>query len=168
MIVSLIVAHGKKREIGIGNRLPWKLSGDLKLFKKNTLGKPVVMGRKTFDSIGKALPNRINIVITRNLEFRSSEDILVFNDSQSVMDWARENEVEELMIIGGSALFESFYSYADRLYLTLVDQQFPNADVFFPEYDMSDWSLKESFFHPQDEKNECAWTFNLLEKSRPS
>ncbi|MFA6238526.1 MAG: dihydrofolate reductase [Bacteriovorax sp.] len=148
MIVSMVVATGPKGEIGFENKLLWHISEDLKNFKKITTGKMVVMGRKTFESIGKALPNRTNIVITRDEKFKA-EGVIVVHDPMMVFDLALETEEElgiedmELMIIGGGEIFKFFMPYTQKIYLSEVPYAGP-ADAFFPNLIMNDWKVEKS------------------------
>ncbi len=131
MKISLIVAMAEDRAIGRDNQLLWHISDDLKRFKKITLGHPIIMGRKTFESIGKVLPGRQNIIITRNDEY-DIEGGTVCHDSQSVLQCCASEQ--EIFIIGGAQIYEMFLPLADRIYLTRVHQKYPDADVFFPEF----------------------------------
>lgn len=163
MIVSIVIGHGKNREIGVNNELPWKLSGDLKNFKKYTLGKPIAMGRKTFESIGRPLPGRENIVLTRDRNF-AAEGVTVKNSIKELFDYCEAKDVPELAIIGGEKILEQVMDRVDVMYLTEVDGVFPNADAFFPEYSKADWEVVESFSHPKDEKNDHPWMFKVLKR----
>lgn len=129
-MISLIVAHDKNRVIGYENQMPWHLPGDLKYFKETTMGKPMIMGRKTFESIGKPLPGRRNIVITRNKDY-AQEGIEVATSFEEALKLA--GEVEEVMIIGGAQIFQMALPIADRLYITHIDYEF-KGDTYFPEY----------------------------------
>ncbi|WP_417453029.1 dihydrofolate reductase [Kiloniella sp.] len=150
--ISLIVAHGKNRAIGKDNVMPWHIPGDLKFFKAQTLGKPVVMGRKTFQSIGRPLPGRLNIVITRDGNF-AAEGVCLSKSLEEALDLARE-EVKrqgggELMIIGGAQIYSQAIDLADRLYITEVDLE-PEADAFFPETKAQEWSESSREIHAPD------------------
>lgn len=134
MRVSMVVAIGPKREIGYQNKLLWHLPEDLKNFKKITTGKAIVMGRKTFESIGKALPNRKNIVLTRDESFQP-EGVTVIHDPMMAFDIALDyddSDESELMVIGGEDIFKLYLPFSQRLYLSEVDYTGP-ADTFFPE-----------------------------------
>ncbi len=135
MIISLIAAIGRDRVIGKGNTLPWKLSADLKRFKQITSGKPVIMGRKTFESIGKPLPNRINIIITRDEKYKA-EGCVVAHSAEEALEDAHGNN--EAMIIGGSQIFKEFMAKANKMYLTFIDADF-EGDAYFPEYNKNEW-----------------------------
>ncbi|WP_419901214.1 dihydrofolate reductase [Kiloniella sp.] len=143
--ISLIVAHGKNHAIGKDNVMPWHIPGDLKFFKAQTLGKPVIMGRKTFQSIGRPLPGRLNIVITRDENF-AADGISICNSLETALDLARDEvsrkDGGELMVIGGAQIYEQSIEFANRLYITEVDLE-PEADAFFPKTNSDEWS--ESF-----------------------
>jgi len=139
MIISLIAAVGRKNVIGKDNALPWKLSADLKRFRKITSGKPVIMGRKTFESIGKPLPNRKNIIITRDINYKA-EGCIVVHTVEEALNAAKGSI--EVMIIGGQQIFQEFLPKANMMYLTFIDDDF-EGDAYFPEFDMKEW--KETF-----------------------
>lgn len=130
-MISLIVAHDKKHVIGYENKMPWHLPGDLKYFKEMTMGKPVIMGRKTFESIGRPLPGRRNIIITRN-EAYTAEGIEVVGSLEAALKMAKD--APEIMVIGGAQIFEQVMPIADKLYITLINHEF-NGDTYFPQYD---------------------------------
>ncbi|MGN7477403.1 type 3 dihydrofolate reductase [Solibacillus silvestris] len=129
-MISLIVAHDENRVIGYENGMPWHLPGDLQYFKEMTMGKPIIMGRKTFESIGRPLPGRRNIVITRNEHYEAAE-IEVVGSLQEALALAKD--AEEIMIIGGAQIFEQAMALADRLYITHIHNSF-NGDTYFPIY----------------------------------
>lgn len=135
MTVSMIVAKGRNNEIGKNNDLLWHISEDLKFFKATTMGKSIIMGRKTFQSLPKALPGRKNIVISRNPDFDAPGAVVVTNAKDAV----KESETEEVFIIGGGSIYNEFFPIADKLYITEVDYEDKEADVFFPEVDLSRW-----------------------------
>lgn len=131
-ISVIAVISQEKRALGVNNGLLWKIEGDLPRFKALTTGHPVIMGRKTFESIGRPLPNRTNIVITRNTDFKI-EGASVVSSIEEALTLAKQSEQEEIFIIGGGEIYKQSLHLVDRLYLTLVDDE-PEADVFFPEY----------------------------------
>ncbi|MFJ8262652.1 dihydrofolate reductase [Rummeliibacillus sp. NPDC094406] len=134
-MISLIVAHDINRVMGINNALPWHLPGDLAYFKKTTMGKPMIMGRKTFESIGKALPGRTNIVITRDPDYKGDGIVVVHSFEEAIEVAKKENK--EIMIIGGEQIFRLALPIADRLYVTKIQHSY-QGDTYFPEYD-SEW-----------------------------
>jgi len=130
--ISIIAAIGRNRELGKHNELIWRVREDLKRVKELTTGHPIIMGRKTFDSIGHPLPNRTNIVISR--AHLCIEGCLVFDSLEQGLEAARAIEHEEIFIFGGASLYEATLPIADRLYLTVIDAEDSEADVFFPDY----------------------------------
>ncbi len=143
MKLSLIAAMANNRVIGIENRLPWHLPADLQHFKKITMGKPILMGRKTYESIGRPLPGRENIVLTRDENFKP-EGCTIYHSIENALE-ATES-YEEVMVIGGDSFYQQLISKADCLYLTFIEQDI-EGDAFFPEYSESDWKEvdRESF-----------------------
>ena len=141
--LSLIAALAENRVIGIDNSMPWHLPGDFKYFKATTLGKPIIMGRKTWDSLGRPLPGRLNLVVSRqpDLQLQGAE---VFASLDAAIEraeaWAFEQGADEIMLIGGAQLYELGLGQADRLYLTRVALQ-PEGDAWFPAFDEGQWQL---------------------------
>ncbi|MEB2872796.1 dihydrofolate reductase [Pseudomonas rhizosphaerae] len=144
--LGLIAALAENRVIGIDNSMPWHLPGDFKYFKATTLGKPIIMGRKTWDSLGRPLPGRLNLVVSRqsDLDLPGAE---VFASLDAAIEraeaWAHEEGAEEVMLIGGAQLYELGLGQADRLYLTRVASQ-PDGDAWFPEFDENQWQQVSS------------------------
>ena len=142
--ISLIAAIGKNRELGKGNDLVFKIRQDMKYFKEKTMGHVVIMGRKTYESIGRPLPNRTNIVITRNSQFMNQDSSLhVAHSIEEAMEIGREEESRlrqgsaepgEIFVIGGAEIYKLAFPYANKLYLTIVNAQDLDADAYFPEY----------------------------------
>ena len=137
MKLSLIVAMASNRTIGLNNQMPWHLSADLKKFKKITMGQPIIMGRKTFESIDRPLPGRQNIIISRNPDYQQ-EGCLVFNDLDSALQSCASND--EVFVIGGATLYAATLARADRLYITEIQQAFA-GDTWFPEINPSEWQV---------------------------
>ena len=135
MKLSLIVAMATNHTIGINNQMPWHLSADLKKFKKITMGHPIIMGRKTFESIGQPLPGRQNIIISRNSGYKQ-EGCLVFNNLDSALQSCAE--IDEVFVIGGATLYEATLIRADRLYITEIQQAF-DGDTWFPDIKKEQW-----------------------------
>lgn len=160
MIISIIVAMDELGVIGVNNSLPWRLSADLKNVKQVTMGKPIIMGRKTHESIGKPLPGRENIVITRDNAYRS-DGCTVFNSVAEAL--AHCADKEELMIMGGAELYRQTLAKADRIYLTKVHTKI-EGDAFFPELNLDEWKeiSRESF--DKDDKNEFDYSLIVLER----
>ena len=161
MIISLIAAMDKNRLIGRDNGLPWHLPADFMHFKKVTMGKPVVMGRKTFESIGKPLPGRKNIVISRG-DFEA-DGVVVVDSIEAAM--AEVFDAEEVMIIGGASFYEQMIGGAHKMYLTLVDADC-EGDAWFPEFDQDEWMIESEESFVADEKNN--FDFKIVEYSRKS
>lgn len=160
-VLSLIAAMADDRAIGIDNRLPWKLPADMQWFRRHTLGKPIVMGRKTFESFGgKPLPQRTNIVITRDENYRAEGALVVHTIDEAI---AAAGAVDEVMIIGGESFYRQMLPRAERFYLTLVHGKF-EADAWFPEFDWNEWREVAREEHPADEKNPYACTFLILQR----
>ena len=135
MTISMIVAVGKNNEIGKNNDLLWYLPSDLKFFKATTMGRSIIMGRKTFQSLPKALPGRKNIVISSDPAFDAPGAVVV-TDIEAAL---RESETEEVFIIGGASIYKAYFPMADKLFITEVDFEDKEADVYFPEIDLSQW-----------------------------
>lgn len=155
-MIALIACMDRNRLIGRGNQIPWHLPNDLKFFKQTTMGHTVVMGRKTFESIGKPLPGRHNIVLTRDRNYRA-EGVEIVHSLEEVLE--RE---EDMFIIGGAHIYEQFMPYADKLYITRIDAEF-EGDAYFPEIDTS-WQLIESQPGITDEQNPYSYTFNTYQR----
>ncbi|CAM2926523.1 type 3 dihydrofolate reductase [Pseudoalteromonas distincta] len=163
MIISMIAAMANNRVIGLDNKMPWHLPADLQHFKKVTTGKPVIMGRKTFESIGRPLPGRRNIIITRNSEY-TAQGIETVTTPEAALKLVCD--VEEVMIIGGGNIYEQFLPKADRLYLTFIDLDV-NGDTQFPDYNkVANWNVKEEQDNLPDEKNKSSYKFVTLYKAR--
>ena len=133
---TIIAAIGKNRELGRDNKLLWSLKGDLKFFKEKTTNHTIIMGRKTFESLGRLLPNRKHVVISSSNNFPKEVD--VYNNIESLLSHYKDTS-EELFIIGGAKIYSEFIDYATKMYLTLVDGEF-DADVYFPMFDENDWT----------------------------
>lgn len=159
MRITLIAAMDRERTIGHKGEIPWmgKLPRDLLRFRERTKGKTVVMGRVTFDSIGHALPDRENIVLTRDIEW-TAQNVTPMNDPQQLF---RRAIKEEVFIIGGKAVYEIFLPYADTLDLAMVDHVF-DGDTHFPEFSPREWSILAEEYHPADEENKFPVRFALF------
>ncbi|HSF80881.1 MAG TPA: dihydrofolate reductase [Anaerolineales bacterium] len=162
MIISLIVAMDESGGIGYKSRLPWRLASDLKRFKQITMGHHIVMGRKTFESIGKALPGREMIIISRNKAYKANS-CMVVHSLMEALNTAEHSGEQEVFIIGGGEVFQQALHRADRIYLTLVHTNVP-ADVFFPQYDPALWEITESRYYEADPENQYPHTFVVLHK----
>lgn len=167
MKIALVVAAARNRAIGLNNKMPWHLPEDLKYFKRVTMGKPVIMGRNTFESIGKPLPGRPNIVISRNADYKA-EGIKLVNSLDAALQVAAQllaPSGDEVMVIGGAQIYAQALAKADRLYLTEVDAE-PEADAFFPAIDRSAWREMAREIHEACERNPYPYSFVVLERLR--
>jgi dihydrofolate reductase len=163
-LISLIAAMAENGTIGRDNSLPWRLSDDLKRFKALTMGKHLLMGRRTYESIGRPLPGRTCLVLTRDREW-GAEGIVVVHSLGQALSHARD--AEELVAIGGAEIYRLLMPFARRIYLTLVHAEIP-GDTFFPDFDPTQWADVECQSHPADERNAYPFTFVTLErKSEP-
>ncbi|HEY8158115.1 MAG TPA: dihydrofolate reductase [Methylobacter sp.] len=162
MKISFVVAMASNRAIGLNNQMPWHLSADLKKFKKITMGAPILMGRKTYESIGRPLPGRTNIIISRNPSY-SQPGCLVFNDIEEALDSCRDSD--EVFVIGGSHLYKSMLPIADTLYLTQIHKEFP-GDTFFPELDAEQWIEVQREDIQDDHDVDFSYSFLKLERRK--
>ncbi len=158
-MISMIWAMGKDNALGCKNRMPWYLPADFAYFKKVTMGKPVIMGRKTFESIGKPLPGRVNVVITRSPDFKP-EGCITVDTIEKAKAYAEDKEA---FIIGGAEIYKAFLPIADKLYITEINHTF-EADTFFPEIDYSRWKLVSREQGPRDVKNPFDYEFLVYER----
>jgi dihydrofolate reductase len=162
-VISLVAAVASNRVIGRGGRLPWRLPDDLRHFRATTLGKPVIMGRRTFESIGKPLPGRRNVIVTRDPAF-SVEGCCVAHDLDVALDLA--GAAPEIVVIGGASLYLDFLPRAERIYLTEVHAEV-DGDAFFPDLNPADWIEASRERHPADERHEHAFSFVELWRRMP-
>jgi len=160
-VISLIVAASTNKVIGAKGALPWRLSGDLKRFKALTMGKPIVMGRLTYQSIGRPLPGRQSIVISRQADFEADGCDVVGSIDAAI---AAAGAAEEIMIIGGSHIYQEFLPLADRIYLTRVQAEI-EGDVYLPDLATDEWHETTCEEHAADESNDYDVTFVTLERS---
>ncbi|WP_335869126.1 dihydrofolate reductase [Bacillus sp. 2205SS5-2] len=162
-MISYIWAMDDQKVIGYQNAMPWHLPNDLVNFKKITLDHPIVMGRKTFDSIGRPLPGRENIVLTRNEAFQH-EDVTVFHSVEAILDYIRSID-KEVFIMGGAELYTLFRDHVEKLYVTHIHESFI-GDTYFPEWNWSDWRLCSSTDGLVNEKNKHPHTFSIYDKKQ--
>ena len=162
MTVSLIVAASTNNVIGSDGELPWHLPDDLRNFKRLTTGKPIIMGRKTFDSIGRPLPDRRNVVITRDPDYVAAGCDVVSSPAAAL---ELVHDAAEVMIIGGGQVYESFLPLADRVYLTRVHAEV-DGDAVFPELEKNEWALVSSESHDADDAHCYAFDVMLFERRR--
>lgn len=163
--VSLIVAATRNQVIGRDNHMPWHLPADLRYFKQRTLGKPIIMGRKTWESLGRPLPGRLNLVITRQAD-TTLDGAEVFTDLQAAIErgqeWAREQGVDEVMVIGGGQLYQQALALTQRVYLTRIDLEL-EGDTFFPVLDAQHWQQTDAQAHPAQDQ-EPGYTFEVWQR----
>ena len=162
MILSFIVAASENNVIGKDNKLPWTLPTDMKYFKNITWAMPVIMGRKSFESLGKPLPGRTNIVVTRNKDWKA-DGVEVAQSIDKAITLATQLDVKEIFIIGGAQIFQSALPSAGKIYLTRVHANF-DGDAFFPEIKQEEWKLTSNRDCEADEKNPYAVSFQIWER----
>ncbi len=162
MTISCIVAVAKNNVIGKDNDIPWYLPADLKYFKKTTINHHIIMGRNCYESIGKPLPKRTNVILTRDPYYIVSSTVIA-HSIEEALSIALENGEGEAFIIGGGEIYRQSVPYWDKLYLTEVDLEV-DGDVFFPEIDFTEWNLISEEKHAKDTKNEHDYTFKVYEK----
>lgn len=171
MNISIIAAVGRKRELGFGNKLPWHLPDDLKRFKALTRGYAVVMGRKTYQAIGRPLPERTNIIITRNKDFTAPGCVVVGSMEEAIAAAEKTNgdagggaaESGEVFVIGGAEIYKLALPLANKMYLTHVDADM-DADVYFPEFNEKEWRVGATEPHGADEKHPHSFIFKIYER----
>jgi dihydrofolate reductase len=161
-MLSHIVAVSENNIIGAKNELPWHLPNDFKYFKNKTWGMPVIMGRKSYESLKKSLPGRINIVVTKKTNWHP-DDVFVVNDIDDAIEKAKESDAREIFIIGGGEIFKQTINIVSKIYLTRVHATV-DGDTFYPELDKEKWKLIDQQSFPADEKNNYAYTFEVWEK----
>jgi len=159
-IISLIAAMAKNRVIGYHNQLPWHLPADLKHFKAITLGKPIVMGRKTYESIGKPLPERMNIILSTNASYQAPGCYVVSNLDEAIQ---AASIAEEILIIGGARIYQAYLPLVQRMYLTFIDAEV-EGDAFFPQFDEQTWNVVSKEDYLSDERNSYNYSFVVLER----
>ncbi|MDQ6903225.1 MAG: dihydrofolate reductase [Bacteroidota bacterium] len=160
-MLSHIVAASENNVIGAKNELPWHLPNDFKYFKNKTWGMPVIMGRKSYESLKKSLPGRINIVVTKKTNWQP-DDVFVVNNIDAAIQKAKESDAKEIFIIGGGEIFKQTINIVSRIYLTRVHANV-EGDTFYPALDKEKWTLTDQQSFPADEKNNYAYTFEVWE-----
>jgi dihydrofolate reductase len=161
--IAFVVARDRRGVIGKDGRLPWRLPDDMRRVRKLTVGKPLIMGRRTFESIGKPLPDRVSIVLTRDPTFRCDGCLVARTPEEAV---ALAGDAPEIIVFGGAGVFKDFLPRADRIYLTEVDTEAAEGDTYFPALDPRDWREVERTPHPADARHPFAFTFVTLERAR--
>jgi dihydrofolate reductase len=162
MLLSAITAIARNNVIGKNNALPWHLPADMRFFKNTTMGHPVIMGRKTYESFGKALHGRTNIVITRQKDYVLSDAIVVHLLTEAI-EKAKESASDEAFILGGAQIYQQSMPLLNRIYLTRIYADF-DGDTFFPEINPDEWQLIKEEYHEPDEKNKYAYAFQTWER----
>ena len=162
MKVSMILAMDENKGIGINNKLPWSLSDDLKRFRSLTLGHHMIMGRVTYESIGRPLPGRTNVILTKNKTYQAP-GCVILHHPEDALQFARENGETEVFIIGGAEICEAYMPVTDRIYLTVVHTQC-DADTYFSSYQENDWVEITSEFIPADGLNQYPSTYKILDR----
>lgn len=160
LIISIIAAMDKNRVIGIGNQLPWRLPKELQYVKNTTIGHPIIMGRKNFESIGRALPKRRNVIITRDKNF-SVEGCEIAYSMEDVFELCKNEK--EIFIFGGEQIYKLFLPYADKLYITKIHHEF-EGDTYFPEVNLEQWNEISVQKGITDEENPYTYYFHIYEK----
>jgi dihydrofolate reductase len=170
-IIALVVAMGENRAIGKNGRLPWRISSDMKFFRKVTIGKPVVMGRRTFESLPRVLDGRLNIVLTRDRDFKVPEGVVVARTLAEALKHARASAAKtgagEIMVIGGEEVFREILPQARRIYLTEVHAS-PAADTWFPEQGLGEWHEVSRQEHEPGPKDDHPFSLVILERGSES
>jgi len=168
MIISIIAAVGRNRVIGNKNSLPWNLPADLEYFKKRSINKPIVMGTKTFESIGRALPGRFNIVLAQSVDY-PAKGCQIATSIPEAIGLAEKSDLgqksNELMVCGGQSVYRQFLPLTDKMYLTFIEGDF-EGDVYFPEYNLEEWQEIERTFRSADERNPYDLNFVIFEKRK--
>ena len=162
MIISQIVAMTKNRVIGKDNKLPWHMPHDLAYFFTTTRGRHIIMGRKNFEANGKALPGRTNIVVTHQKRY-AAPGCVVVGSIKDALDFARQQGEKEAFIVGGGEFYRATLDITDRIYLTVIDAQI-EGDVFFPDFDLTEWNKIREEKHSADEKNPFDFTYFVYER----
>lgn len=160
MLISAIFAMSENRIIGKNNQLPWHLPADLKHFKKVTFGKPILMGRKTYESIGKPLPGRCNVVITKESNYQAPGCVVVNSIEQAL---TATKESAEIFVMGGALLYHAMLPLVQRLYMTIIHQSF-EGDTFFPAFNQDDWKEIERIDNAKDSENPYSYSFFILDR----
>lgn len=162
MIISQIVAVSSNNVIGVNNGLPWQMPADMAYFKRKTLGHHIVMGRRNYEAEGKALPGRVNIVLSRNRKYSISDGIVV-HEIENAIELAKNAGEKELFIIGGEEIYRLAMPYTNRIYLTRI-HAIIKGDTFFPELDFDNWKENSCIRHQKDEENPFDYDFLIFER----
>lgn len=166
MTISMIAAAGENNTLGKDGKLLWHLPNDLKRFKRLTLGHPVIMGRKTFETLPNPLPRRTNIIVTRQKDYKADGCIVVHTIEEALKAGKEIKDNDEICIVGGGEIYKLGLPYANRIELTRIHHSFDGGDAFFPEIDYKDWELSHEEFHAADDKNEYDFTYLTYIKTK--
>lgn len=164
MIISAIVAMSQNCVIGKDNKIPWHLPADLKYFKRTTINHHIILGRKCYESIGRPLPKRTNIIITRNKAFEA-EGCVIVNSIEAALEYSRNQDQSEVFIVGGGQIYEQSMELWDRLYLTEVETEV-DGDIYFPKIDDKQWIIINEKYHMANENNPHNYTFKVYERRK--
>lgn len=168
MSINIIACMDLNCGIGVNNTLPWHFPNDLKRFKELTKDNFVVMGRITYQSLGKPLPNRINIILSKNKKFKTSSNTFVYRSMEDVIEkyHKHNNDQQELFIIGGSEVYKQALPIADKLYLTIIENKYENIDSYFPVFSFEEWKVEEHITNEPDEKHPYYYHYITYEKKK--
>lgn len=162
-MISLIAAYGKDREIGLNNNLLWHIPADLKNFVKYTKGKPIIVGRKTFESFKSPLPGREHLVLTTNKDYKyDHKQVKIFNSVQDIMSYIEEKSFPEVVVCGGAKIYDLFFPFCDLLYLSEIEWS-GEADTYFTNYDLANFEVSDQKVYEETEKTP-KWTFKIYKK----
>lgn len=165
-MICIMAAMGRKRELGNGNKLPWHLPDDLARFRDITRGHSIIMGRKTYESIGKVLPDRKNIIVTRDPGYAAPGGTVAGSMEEALQEARKGGGAdEEIFVIGGGEIYKLALPYADKMYLTFVDAEIP-ADTYFPEFDENEWRVVGAVPHAADDRHAFPFVFKTYEKKK--
>lgn len=164
-MISLLVAMDRNHVIGLNNGMPWHLPKDLKFFKEKTIGNTIIMGRKTFSSIGRVLPERKHIVVTKNKDITLPNGVEIVHDIDQIKELDKINPSDELFVIGGGKIFEHVLPFAERMYITLIDETF-EGDVYFPNFSEDEWTLISKVKGERDKKNPYDYYFLQYDRNK--
>jgi len=159
-----IVAVDRNNGVGLNNQLPWHLPADLNFFKTSTSGHYVIMGRKTFESLGKPLPNRVNIIITRSTDY-FKENTIVFNDLDKAIQFCKNQKQDQVFITGGAEIYKIAIPVCDEIWITRIEEEF-QVDTYFPIHGMQEFTLSKQLHHTKDEVNTFDYTFEFWTKNK--
>ena len=164
MIISQIAAMSRNRVIGVDNALPWNMPNDLAYFFRVTKGHHIIMGRRNYEANGRALPDRVNIVITRNNSYHAPGCIVV-ETIEEALKYSQDNDQKEIFIVGGGEIYKATLDITDKIYLTIIDTEL-EGDVFFPKLNLNHWRMTFREAHSADESNPFNYTYYIYEKNK--